>query len=185
MTYARSQRTHPSKHTTSPQRCYNVAATCQDVQRRCKDVVVTLYVHWDAVSRAYFKSCAVWYSADCDLVRTSTRILTNPQQWDRHSAMYLRIHSARINIQLGETFKLNIQLCFAQANSKLCDRHSALYSNNAKYSRLVILLPEVFTFCRDILKTLWKRGEFPHFHNILLPVVRFSCLNRDQIFTSR
>ena len=25
----------------------------------------------------------------------------------------------------------------------------------------------------------------PLFHNILLPVVRFSCLNRDQIFTSR
>ena len=42
---------------------------------------------------------------------------------------------------------------------------------------------------RSILKILWKRGEIapisPLFHNILLPIVRFSCLNRDQIFTSR
>ena len=41
---------------------------------------------------------------------------------------------------------------------------------------------------RDILKILWKRGEraiSPLFHNISLPVVRFSCLGRDQIFTSR
>ena len=43
--------------------------------------------------------------------------------------------------------------------------------------------PEV----RDILK-MWKRGEIaisPLFLNIFLPVVRFSCLGRDQIFTSR
>ena len=43
--------------------------------------------------------------------------------------------------------------------------------------------PEV----RNILKILWKRGEraiSPLFHNIL-PVVKFSCLDRDQIFTSR
>ena len=33
---------------------------------------------------------------------------------------------------------------------------------------------------RDMLKILWKRGEI-----ILLPVIRFSCLGRDQIFTSR
>ena len=38
---------------------------------------------------------------------------------------------------------------------------------------------------RDILKILWKRGEIalgaisPLFHNIVLPVVRFSCLGRD------
>ena len=45
---------------------------------------------------------------------------------------------------------------------------------------------------RDISKILWKRGEIaplgaisPLFHNIFLPVVRFSCLGRDQIFTSR
>ena len=50
------------------------------------------------------------------------------------------------------------------------------------------LTPEV----RRILKILWKRGEIaplgaisPLFHNILLPVVRLSCLSRDQIFTSR
>ena len=62
------------------------------------------------------------------------------------------------------------------------------------------LTPEV----RDILKILWNRGEIaplenivekrrnwskgaisPLFHNILLPVGRFSCLNRDQNFTSR
>ena len=47
------------------------------------------------------------------------------------------------------------------------------------------LTPEV----RDILKILWKRGEIgaisPLFHNILLPVVRFSCLSRDQIIASR
>ena len=37
-----------------------------------------------------------------------------------------------------------------------------------------------------IMKIMWKRGEIaPLFHNILLPVVRFSCLNRDQIFTLR
>ena len=42
--------------------------------------------------------------------------------------------------------------------------------------------PEV----RDILKILWKRGEIaPLFHNIFLPVVRYSCLSRDKIFTSR
>ena len=39
---------------------------------------------------------------------------------------------------------------------------------------------------RDILKILWKRGAIsPLFHNIVLPVVRFSYLGRDQIFTSR
>ena len=39
---------------------------------------------------------------------------------------------------------------------------------------------------RDILKILWKRGAIsPLFHNIFLPVVRFSCSGRDQIFTSR
>ena len=39
---------------------------------------------------------------------------------------------------------------------------------------------------RDMLKILWKRGAIsPLFHNILLPVIRFSCLGRDQIFTSR
>ena len=44
---------------------------------------------------------------------------------------------------------------------------------------------------RDILKILWKRGEiateeqFLLFSTIFLPVVRFSCLGRDQIFTSR
>ena len=43
---------------------------------------------------------------------------------------------------------------------------------------------------RDILKILWKSGEIapaisPLFHNIFLPVVRFSCMGRDQIFTSR
>ena len=39
---------------------------------------------------------------------------------------------------------------------------------------------------RDILKIMWKRGEIaPLFHNIFLPVVRFSCLGRDQIFTLR
>ena len=44
------------------------------------------------------------------------------------------------------------------------------------------LMPEF----RDILKILWKRGEIaPLFHNILLPIVRISCQNRDQIFTSR
>ena len=44
------------------------------------------------------------------------------------------------------------------------------------------LTPEV----RDILKILWKRGAISLlFHNILLPVVRFSCLSRDQIIASR
>ena len=44
---------------------------------------------------------------------------------------------------------------------------------------------------RDILKILWKVEKLllgaisPLFHNIFLPVVRFSCLGRDQIFTSR
>ena len=46
---------------------------------------------------------------------------------------------------------------------------------------------------RDMLKILWKREEIapslgaisPLFHNILLLVIRFSCLGRDQIFTSR
>ena len=39
---------------------------------------------------------------------------------------------------------------------------------------------------RDILKILWKRGEIsPLYHNILLPVGRSLCYNRDQIFTSR
>ena len=39
----------------------------------------------------------------------------------------------------------------------------------------------------DILKILWKRGEIAPtlFHNILLPIVRFLSLGRDQIFTSR
>ena len=42
--------------------------------------------------------------------------------------------------------------------------------------------PEV----RDLLKILWKRGAIsPLFHNIFLPVVRFSCLSRDKIFTLR
>ena len=44
------------------------------------------------------------------------------------------------------------------------------------------LTPEV----RDILKILWKRGEIASlFPNILLPVVRFSCLSRNQIIASR
>ena len=44
---------------------------------------------------------------------------------------------------------------------------------------------------RDILKILWKRGEiapneqFLLFSTIILHVFRFSCLGRDQIFTSR
>ena len=43
--------------------------------------------------------------------------------------------------------------------------------------------PEV----RDILKILWKRGGAisPLFHNLFSSVVRFSCLGRDQTFTSR
>ena len=32
---------------------------------------------------------------------------------------------------------------------------------------------------RDILKILWKRGISSLFHNIFLPVIRFSCLGRD------
>ena len=39
---------------------------------------------------------------------------------------------------------------------------------------------------RDILKILRKRGEnFSSFPQCFLPVVRFSCLGREQIFTSR
>ena len=48
---------------------------------------------------------------------------------------------------------------------------------------------------RDILKILWKRGEIVHLEQFLLfstmffflflPVVRFSCLGSDQIFSSR
>ena len=40
---------------------------------------------------------------------------------------------------------------------------------------------------RDILKILWKRGGAisPLFYNIFPSVVRFSCIGRDQIFTSR
>ena len=43
---------------------------------------------------------------------------------------------------------------------------------------------------RAIWKILWKRGEIagtisPLFHNIFLLVVRFSCLGRHKIFTSR
>ena len=42
---------------------------------------------------------------------------------------------------------------------------------------------------RDILKILRKRGEirsnFSSFPQYFLPVVKFSCLGRDQIFTSR
>ena len=42
---------------------------------------------------------------------------------------------------------------------------------------------------RDILKILWKGGEigsnFLSFSQYFLPVVRFSCLGRDKIFTSR
>ena len=44
---------------------------------------------------------------------------------------------------------------------------------------------------RDILKILWKRGEiapeeqFLLFSTIFLPVVRFLCLGKDKIFTSR
>ena len=44
---------------------------------------------------------------------------------------------------------------------------------------------------RDIFKILWKRGElllrsnFSSFPQYFLPVARFSCLGRDQIFTSR
>ena len=38
---------------------------------------------------------------------------------------------------------------------------------------------------RDILKILLKRGEIALFHNFFLPVVTFSCVGRDQIFTSR
>ena len=39
---------------------------------------------------------------------------------------------------------------------------------------------------RNILKIMWKRGAIsPLFHNIFLPVVRFSCIGRDQIFTSK
>ena len=39
----------------------------------------------------------------------------------------------------------------------------------------------------DILKIMWKKGEIVPslFHNIFSPVVKFSCLGRDQIFTSR
>ena len=36
---------------------------------------------------------------------------------------------------------------------------------------------------RDILKILWKRGEIAQY--FFLHIVRFSCLGRDQIFTSR
>ena len=46
------------------------------------------------------------------------------------------------------------------------------------------LTPEV----RIIFKILWKRREIaisPLFRNILLPVIRFSCLSRDQIIASR
>ena len=45
---------------------------------------------------------------------------------------------------------------------------------------------------REILKILWKRGEIAPYEQFLLfsqyfflPVVRFSCLGTDQIFTSR
>ena len=38
---------------------------------------------------------------------------------------------------------------------------------------------------RDILKILWKRGEIAPFPQYFLPVLRFSCLGRDQNFTSR
>ena len=55
-------------------------------------------------------------------------------------------------------------------------------NQTATYNRCICnLTPEV----RDILKILWKRGEIALFHNILLPVVRFLCLSRDQIIASR
>ena len=45
---------------------------------------------------------------------------------------------------------------------------------------------------RDILKNIVEKRRncslgaiSPIFHNIFLPVVRFSCLSRDKIFTSR
>ena len=51
------------------------------------------------------------------------------------------------------------------------------------------VLKRIGNLTPDILKILWKRGEIgeisPLFHNILLSVVRFSCLNRDPLFTSR
>ena len=62
-------------------------------------------------------------------------------------------------------------------------------NQTTKFHKLICnLMPEV----RGILKILWKRGEkmllrsnFSAFHNILLPVVRFPCEKRGQIFTSR
>ena len=44
------------------------------------------------------------------------------------------------------------------------------------------LTPEII----DLLKIVWKRRAIsPLFHNILLPVVRFPCWNRDQNLSSR
>ena len=50
------------------------------------------------------------------------------------------------------------------------------------------LTPEVKRYIKNIVE---KRRNYslgaisPLFHNVLLPVIRFSCLSRDQIFTSR
>ena len=65
---------------------------------------------------------------------------------------------------------------------QICRNEEKLNWTTTFHKWIYNLTPEI----RDILKILWKRGAIsPLFHNILLPVVRFSCLNRDKIFSLR
>ena len=59
-----------------------------------------------------------------------------------------------------------------------------------KYGYLEVCIIESLGFRDNGEPTvLWKRGEkratSPLFHNILLPAIRFLCLNRDPFFTSK
>ena len=105
-------------------------------------------------------------------------------------------HSYKANwvyIFLRFLFQVKVQSTFVISNSKgLSEIFRDIRTSTYQICRIEEKIIRTTTFSkyicnwtlvvRDILKILWKRGEIASF---FLPVVRFSRLGRDQIFTLR
>ena len=121
------------------------------------------------------------------VARTNTSWLEMLQkEWNCYELCHAKRIQSTLDIskskRLSEVF---LDIC--TSTYQICRIEAKINRTTTFHKWIRNLTPEV----RDILKIMWKRGEIGAgafsslFHNILLPVVRFSCLNRDQIFSSR
>ena len=77
---------------------------------------------------------------------------------------------------------------FVPRHIRLAEVRKTINRTATFHKRICNVAPEIRDKLKNIVKK-WRNCSLgaisPLFHNIVIPVVRFSCLNREQIFTSR